>query len=378
MSIDRDEAQKLWTPTCHGRWMSEECEPGLVSVIVPTYNRAHRLAETLDSIYAQTYRPIEAIVVDDGSTDDTAEVLAGWRSEHSGDPQFTLADFRQENKGAPAARNRGAIESHGEYIHFWDCEDIMHPEKIARQAEAAARHRADLVVCDIEFFWNEPGDSGENFDFAAQTGTATNNRGVVNACICAGGWNTQAVLFRRSVLCLAGPWRESLRRHQDVEFNVRAAICADSVVGVREPLSFERIHGEPGCISADTSQVAFQSMVDAYLTVRDHLRVTSHLNATARLFLFHRMISIAELATRAGHRDVVLTGCRMAMEFAPPRRRLVLKLFLKIIEKLKGRIFFLVARPAFAANTMANALRVKRTSKATDLDGRSETETESE
>lgn len=62
-------------PTCHGRWMSPEYEPGLVSVIVPTFNRAHLIVETLDSVFAQTYRPIELLIVDDGSTDETAGLV---------------------------------------------------------------------------------------------------------------------------------------------------------------------------------------------------------------------------------------------------------------------------------------------------------------
>lgn len=66
MTVDIDTT--LWPETCHGRWMSEEYEPGLVSVIIPTYNRAHFLVEAMDSVWSQTYRPIELIVVADGSS----------------------------------------------------------------------------------------------------------------------------------------------------------------------------------------------------------------------------------------------------------------------------------------------------------------------
>jgi cellulose synthase/poly-beta-1,6-N-acetylglucosamine synthase-like glycosyltransferase len=62
----------------YGPWMREEYEPHLVSIIIPTYNRAHLIAETLDSVQAQTYRPIELIVVDDGSPDETAEAVEAW------------------------------------------------------------------------------------------------------------------------------------------------------------------------------------------------------------------------------------------------------------------------------------------------------------
>ncbi len=82
-TIDRS----LWPETCHGRWMSPEYEPGLVSVIIPTYNRAHFLVEAMDSVWNQTYRPIELIVVDDGSTDHTQDVLHDWAKKCAADDQ---------------------------------------------------------------------------------------------------------------------------------------------------------------------------------------------------------------------------------------------------------------------------------------------------
>jgi len=122
--------KRLWPETCHGRWMSPEYEEGLVSVIIPTYNRAGMVMEAMDSVWAQTYRPIELIVVDDGSTDNTSEVLDQWAREHSGDPQFELRTFHQENKGAPAARNLGARKSKGEFIIWHDSDDLMLPQRV--------------------------------------------------------------------------------------------------------------------------------------------------------------------------------------------------------------------------------------------------------
>ncbi len=127
-------SKSLWPETCHGRWMSERYEPGLASVIIPTYNRARLLTEAMDSVLAQTYRPIELIVVDDGSTDHTRKAIEQWSSKCADDHLFRLSHFHQGNKGAPAARNLGLVQSHGEYIQFLDSDDILHPEKIERQA----------------------------------------------------------------------------------------------------------------------------------------------------------------------------------------------------------------------------------------------------
>src|SRR5690606_31994309 len=105
--------------------MSASHEPGLVSVIIPTYNRSGLLLEALDSLARQTYRPIEAIVVDDGSSDDTPEAVNRWISGLVSGDGLRVRYHRQSNKGAPSARNRGLIESRGEFIQFLDSDDLL-------------------------------------------------------------------------------------------------------------------------------------------------------------------------------------------------------------------------------------------------------------
>lgn len=94
--IDIARVRELWPETCHGRWMSEEYAPGLVSVIMPTYNRAPLIEGTLDSTWQQTYRPVEVLVVDDGSLDNTPEVVNAWIERHKDDPGFEIHYFFQE------------------------------------------------------------------------------------------------------------------------------------------------------------------------------------------------------------------------------------------------------------------------------------------
>lgn len=97
----------------------------LVTAIIPAYNYARFLPRAIDSVLAQTYTQIECLVVDDGSTDDTAEVLAGY-----GDRIRTI---RQTNSGLSAARNTGISFAQGEYVALLDSDDWWAPEKIARQ-----------------------------------------------------------------------------------------------------------------------------------------------------------------------------------------------------------------------------------------------------
>jgi glycosyltransferase involved in cell wall biosynthesis len=115
----------------------------MVSVIVPSYNHAHFLSEAIDSVLAQTYPHHEIIVVDDGSTDRTPEVV----SQYSG-----VRFIRQRNRGPAAARNRGIQESRGEYVVFLDADDRLLPQHFEVSLDALRSHPEVGWVCgDFRF-----------------------------------------------------------------------------------------------------------------------------------------------------------------------------------------------------------------------------------
>jgi glycosyltransferase involved in cell wall biosynthesis len=112
------------------------------SIIIPTYNRSNVIGEALDSVSAQTFQNYEVIVVDDGSTDDTCEALKPYADR--------IRYFKQLNKGPAAARNRGVVESRGEYIAFLDSDDLWYFDKLAQVAEAVQDHpEAGLFYSDF-------------------------------------------------------------------------------------------------------------------------------------------------------------------------------------------------------------------------------------
>src|SRR5262245_20840904 len=97
----------------------------LISCIVPVFNGERYLGEAIESILKQSYRPIEIIIADDGSTDDTVTVAARYGTQ--------IRYLRQSNAGPAAARNLGLSVAAGEFVAFLDADDIWHPEKLARQ-----------------------------------------------------------------------------------------------------------------------------------------------------------------------------------------------------------------------------------------------------
>lgn len=125
----------------------------LVSVIIPTYNRASTLKRTVDSALAQTYRPLEVIVVDDGSTDGTEAVIRSYGDRIRG--------ILQPNGGPSAARNTGAKAASGEWLAFLDSDDVWKPEKIARQVDLVTRAgvRVDCCMCNAAII-DEDGATG--------------------------------------------------------------------------------------------------------------------------------------------------------------------------------------------------------------------------
>ena len=120
-------------------------ESPVVSVIIPIYNCARYLPEAIDSVLAQTYRAFEIIVVDDGSTDNTQEVLAPYGDQ--------IRVIRQANAGRGAARNAGILAARGDYIAFLDADDLWLPQKLEKQmALFGSRPEADWVYSDYRPF----------------------------------------------------------------------------------------------------------------------------------------------------------------------------------------------------------------------------------
>ncbi len=137
--------------TCPGQWMSQEYEPGLVSVIIPTYNRAQFLLATIASVAGQYYRPLEVIISDDGSTDNTYDTAKAWGKSVAED-RIDVRYIHFPNAGAPTARNRGMVEAHGEFVQFLDSDCLLASEKISSQVKSLTEHpECDFTYCSTAF-----------------------------------------------------------------------------------------------------------------------------------------------------------------------------------------------------------------------------------
>ncbi len=229
----------FWPETMHEEWMDSSCTEDLVSVIIPTYNRAHLLPTTLDSVWQQTYRPIEVIVVDDGSTDETAAVVDQWKTKHEG-RDFETHLLSQENSGAPAARNRGLIASTGEFIQYLDSDDVLHPLKLETQVASIRATSAGYAFSGVRTFSNTgeiPSHSTDSFASVADVIKKTGQTAVMNIPHLA-----SRGLYKRSLVLNVGPWNEQLERWQDFEYNVRVSAQQVPFVETEGDFHFWRQH----------------------------------------------------------------------------------------------------------------------------------------
>ena len=198
----------------------------LVSVIIPTFNRAAMVVEALDSVLNQSYQSLEVIVVDDGSTDDTSARLADYEGR--------IQVVRQSsNSGVSAARNCGIQQSRGDYVALLDSDDLWKPEKIQRQMDFFLKH-SQAMICQTEEIWIRRGKrvnprqkhrkySGYIFPHC------------LPLCIV----SPSAVMIKRELLSQVGLFDEQLPACEDYDLWLRIAM-RHSIFLLEEPLIIKR------------------------------------------------------------------------------------------------------------------------------------------
>jgi len=204
----------------------------LVTTIIPVFNRPALLLDAVDSVLAQSYRPIEIIVVDDGSTDETGDVADRLAKQHDG----IVRVIHIANGGPGLAREAGRLAAGGDYIQHLDSDDLLLPGKFAMQVAALESAPDCGAAYGLTRFRHHDGAveplpwkrSGEKIE------------AMFPAMLTMRWWDTPNPLYRASLIKSAGPWTD-LRIEEDWEYDcriaaggVRLAFCADWVCEVRE------------------------------------------------------------------------------------------------------------------------------------------------
>lgn len=211
----------------------------VVSIIIPCYNAERWVAEAIESCLKQTHSPVEIIVVDDGSTDRSLEVIKsfGERIRWESGP----------NRGGSHARNRGFARSTGEYIQFLDADDYLLPEKIARQVACLETTGADVVYGDWRH-QHHRADGRVEMEAVAVSGEKSD---VLEALL-SGWWvANMGFLFRRHIVEAVQGWDESLAAAQDTDFIISVALAGAKI---RYQPGCESIYRRYGNVTVGTSK----------------------------------------------------------------------------------------------------------------------------
>jgi glycosyltransferase involved in cell wall biosynthesis len=182
----------------------------LVTTIIPVYGRPVLLREAVESVLSQTYRPIEVIIVDDGSIDETALVANALARDYASEGRV----IHQANGGPGVARETGRLLAHGEFIQYLDSDDLLLRRKFDLQVTGLRANPS----CDVSYGQTRHADSGNQ----PWKRTGEKIETMFPAFLGSRWWGTSSPLYRRRIIDEAGPWT-SLWHEEDWEYDCRIA-----------------------------------------------------------------------------------------------------------------------------------------------------------
>ena len=239
----------------------------LVSIIIPTYNRAHIISDTLDSVRKQNYRNWECIVVDDGSTDETEKLLKTYIASDSRFKFYKRPESKP--KGANACRNFGFQKSKGDFINWFDSDDIMETNKLEDQVETLIQNQ-NSPYCICQTKWVDK-NTGEFLGLRSKQIGSTNR--LEDYILYNIFWTTIAPLWRRDFLIENSLlFDETLHQSQEYDFNIRALNINDDYVYLNQALVTLYRHDE----NISNNIFASDSKIKSNLKVKDKI-IDNHL-----------------------------------------------------------------------------------------------------
>lgn len=210
----------------------------LVSVIIPVYNSAKTIQQTIESVLMQDYLDKEIIIVDDGSTDDIKSILEKYKSK--------IQYIYQENSGVSFARNTGLANSKGEYIQFLDADDLLAEGKISKQVNALVKHNADVAYGDWAKF-TESNSKYKELEVVKREMSRSPEIELISDF-----WvPLAAMIYSRKITNSIGSWNTSLPIIQDARYALDAAIHNAKFIYTPGIMGYYRVH-ESGSLSTNS------------------------------------------------------------------------------------------------------------------------------
>ncbi len=268
--------------------------PGLITTIIPVFNRPVQLREAVESVLAQDYRPVEIIIVDDGSTDDTFAVGQALAAEHPG----IIRAETQTNAGPGMARERGRQLAQGEFIQYLDSDDVLLPGKFLAQVTALRAHPGTDVAYGMTRYRHPDG----RIELGPWKGSGVAREAMFPDFLLDRWWDTPNPLYRASVCEQAGSWSD-LRLEEDWEYDCRIASLGAHLVWCEQYVCEVRDHeGGRLCRGSVSDAPRMRQRARSHELIYGHavragLQGTGEMQHFARaLFLLSRQCGAAGLA----------------------------------------------------------------------------------
>lgn len=233
-----------------------------ISVIMPTYNSAHFISKSIESVLSQTYPNWELIIVDDGSTDNTRDIVNKYIQLDK-----RIKYFFQQNKGVSSARNKGISISNGVFVAFLDSDDLWLPQKIAIQTNDIVHYNADLVCCDAYHFSTDftQYDSLEIVDRQILKYESYYGISGIKQLLSKNPISTLTVMCKRESVLTSGGFSENLRKAEDYHLWNKLLFNGFKILKTNDKLAAYRVHDKS--LSSD-DRYCLREVVDAHLELR--------------------------------------------------------------------------------------------------------------
>ena len=317
----------------------------VVSVIIPAFNSGKHVSQTIESLLTQTCTDWEAIIVDDGSTDNTAAIVSQFSAK---DKRIKL--IRQHNHGSPIAKNKGIQAASGKYIQFLDSDDLLSPDKIANQVAILENQKESIVWCSTRKFI-DPSEIESDQTVLIEDHQLRNIIDPIEFILVLNGVNGRigmvqpnAYMFEKGLLEKSGLWAESLRRSpdDDSEFFTRVILNSRGVIYDPKSLNFYRQPSVGSLSQKKSSEAAFGALQTVLLKFGEIKRWVDQKEVNT---LFANHLSLCAYQYGQNHPELVDSV-----------EREIIKIGFARILPVGGKYFSVVAKII----SFKNALRLKR------------------